>query len=348
MVFVPEFLPKFSMSLDYYNIRIKDVIGTALPGDLINACFGTITAASASDPDCLVIRRNPITGGLDGDPATTQGLFGVTTNLGELFTDGFDLIANYRTSVGFGDLALSFVGNYTRNSEFNANVASEDSFFRECAGHYSVNCSFTGSIQPKLQFSQRTTLTMGKVDLSLLWRWIDKMEFEPRQLADDLAAAIAAGTIPRPAAPTRKAKTQRMHGRSGIPHNPCGALLRPDGAVQRDRQYDLHLHRPEPAGQPAEGGRQHDRFDHVQQRQRLSVDLRRSGTPLRGQCQAVNFRASPSKARSERSGRAEMPASFLFNRPMMRAESTGNIAMRFVDIFDVASPAGWKVCRPPS
>ena len=37
---------------------------------------------------------------------------------------------------------------------------------------YSVNCSFTGSIQPKLQFSQRTTLTMGKVDLSLLWRWI--------------------------------------------------------------------------------------------------------------------------------------------------------------------------------
>jgi outer membrane receptor protein involved in Fe transport len=43
VVFVPEFLPKFSMSIDYYNIRIKDVIGSALPATLINACFGIIT-----------------------------------------------------------------------------------------------------------------------------------------------------------------------------------------------------------------------------------------------------------------------------------------------------------------
>ncbi|MDP9422159.1 MAG: TonB-dependent receptor [Pseudomonadota bacterium] len=199
VVFVPEFLPKFSMSVDYYNIRIKDVIGSALPGDAINACFGNVSAASASDPDCLIIRRNPLTGGLDGDPATTPGLFLATTNLGELFTDGVDLIANYKTSVGFADLALSFVGNWTRNSEFNANVSSEDSFFRECAGYYSVNCSFTGSIQPKLQFSQRSTLTFGKVDLSLLWRWIDGVKFEPRQLQADLDFALEnPGTCPDP------------------------------------------------------------------------------------------------------------------------------------------------------
>jgi iron complex outermembrane receptor protein len=193
VVFVPEFLPKFSMSVDYYNIRIKDVIGAATPGDLINACFGNLSAASVTNPDCLVIQRNPLTGGLDGDPATTPGLFGPTTNLGELFTDGVDLIANYKTDVGFGSLALSFVGNWTRSSEFNSNVDNPDSFFRECVGRYSVNCSFTGSIQPKLQFSQRSTLSMGKVDLSLLWRWIDAVEYEPRQFADDLAAAEEAG-----------------------------------------------------------------------------------------------------------------------------------------------------------
>ncbi|HET9398231.1 MAG TPA: TonB-dependent receptor, partial [Sphingomicrobium sp.] len=201
VVFVPDFLPKFSMSVDYYNIRVKDVIGAPLPGDLINACFGNITAASATDPACTVIRRNPLTGGLDGDPAITPGLFGPLTNLGELFTDGVDLIANYKTSVGFGDLALSFVGNWTRNSEFNANAADPDSFFRECAGYYSPNCSFSGSIQPKLQFSQRSTLSVGKLDLSLLWRWIDGVKFEPRQLADDLAAAIAAGTNPNTGCP---------------------------------------------------------------------------------------------------------------------------------------------------
>jgi outer membrane receptor protein involved in Fe transport len=196
MVFVPDFLPRFSVSLDYYNIRVKDVIGEALPGDLINACFGDLGPDSVNDPDCLVIERNPNTGGLDGDPAIAPGLYAPTTNLGELFTDGMDLIANYRTSVGFGDLALSFVGNWTRNSEFNANVFADDSFFRECVGYYSVNCSFTGSIQPKFQFSQRTTLSVGKVDFSLLWRWLDGMKFEPQQLEDDRSAADAANRGP--------------------------------------------------------------------------------------------------------------------------------------------------------
>ncbi|MCL6699000.1 TonB-dependent receptor [Sphingomonas sp. NSE70-1] len=192
VVYQPEFLPRFSVSVDYYNIRVTDVIANKLPGDAIGACFDNLDASSVNNPDCLIIRRNPITGGLDGDPATTPGLFLQLDNRGELFTDGVDLIANYRTDVGFGDLALSFVGNWTNNSEFNANVENPNGFFRECAGHYSVNCSFTGSIQPKLQFSQRTTLTMGKVDLSLLWRWIDKVTLEPQQIEDDALAADAA------------------------------------------------------------------------------------------------------------------------------------------------------------
>jgi outer membrane receptor protein involved in Fe transport len=191
-VFQPEFLPRFSVSLDYYNIRVKDLIGAPLPGDLISACFGDLGPASVTDPDCLVIQRNPATGGLDGDPATTPGLFGQTNNRGELFTDGVDLIANYKTDVGFGDLSWSFTGNWTNHSQFNSNAADPDSLNRECAGHYSVNCSFTGSIQPKLQFTQRTTLSIGKVDLSLLWRWVDKVTFEPQQLEDDALAADAA------------------------------------------------------------------------------------------------------------------------------------------------------------
>ncbi len=183
-VWQPEFAPRFSMSLDYYNIKVTDVLGTPLPGDIIDACFGNVTAASASDPACTVIRRNPITGGLDGDPAITGGLFGLTNNLGRLFTDGVDLIMNYNTDVGFADLALSFVGNWTRSSKYQADVAA-GSLNRECVGYYSVNCSFTGSIQPELQFSQRTTLAFDDFDLSLLWRWIDAVEFEPEQIIAD-------------------------------------------------------------------------------------------------------------------------------------------------------------------
>ncbi|KTE21030.1 TonB-dependent receptor [Sphingopyxis sp. H050] len=201
LVWQPDFLPRFNMSVDYYNIKVTDVLGTPLPGDIINACFGAVTASSATDPACTAIRRNPITGGLDGDPATTPGLFGTTNNLGKLFTDGVDLIMNYNTDLGFASLDWSFVGNWTHSSKFNSNAADPASLNRECVGYYSVNCSFTGSIQPEFQFSQRFTFGFDKVDLSLLWRWQDAVSFEPQQLADDIAAAVAAGTNPATGCP---------------------------------------------------------------------------------------------------------------------------------------------------
>lgn len=184
-VFQPDFAPGFSISVDYYNIKITDVIGNALPGDVIAGCFANVTAASAGSAECALIDRNPITGGLDGDPSLSTGLFLATNNLGRLFTDGVDLIANYRTDVGFADLAFAFVGNWTHSSKFNANAASATSLNRECVGYYSVNCSFTGSIQPEFSTSLRTTLSFETVDLSLLWRYIDGVEFEPAQIIAD-------------------------------------------------------------------------------------------------------------------------------------------------------------------
>ena len=184
-VFQPDFIPGFNMSLDYYNIKIEDVIGTALPGDIIAACFGNITAASATSPDCTSFQRNPITGGLDGDPAITGGLFGPTNNLGRLKTNGFDLLANWKGDIGFADLSLAFVGNWTRSSKYKANAASATSLDRECVGYYSVNCSFTGSIQPEFSTSTRATFGFEDVDLSFLWRWIDAVQFEPQQIIDD-------------------------------------------------------------------------------------------------------------------------------------------------------------------
>jgi outer membrane receptor protein involved in Fe transport len=201
VVWQPDFLPRFNLSLDYYNIKINDVLGTPLPGDIINACFDGLDASSATDPACTSIRRNPLTGGLDGDPATTGGLFGTTNNQGRLFTDGVDLLMNYNADLGFASLDWSFVGNWTRSSKFKANAADPAGLNRECVGYYSVNCSFTGSIQPELQFSNRFTLGLDKVDVSLLWRWIDGVSFEPAQLQDDIDAAVAAGTNPATGCP---------------------------------------------------------------------------------------------------------------------------------------------------
>lgn len=184
LVAAPDFLPGFSATIDYYNIKITDAITSPTPGDAMNACFDTISAASATDPNCLAIRRNPGTGSFDGDAA---GLFLPLSNLGKLTTDGIDLTLNYSTrfSEDFG-LSLGFQGNWTNSSKFQATPTSLD---RECVGFYSVNCA---SIQPEFSFSQRTTLTWKDLDFSLNWRFIDQVTFEPQQLADDLAAAIEA------------------------------------------------------------------------------------------------------------------------------------------------------------
>jgi len=187
----PSFLPGFNATIDYYDIKIKDSIGFPTPGDLIAACFGNITAASATDPACTGIRRNAVSGGLSGEPAEVPGLLGVTTNLGRLETAGVDVTANYRRSLGTilnspARINVSFNGNYTKEIIFQSSPTSDP---RDCIGQYSVNCF---PLQPKYSFNVRPTLSLGKVDFSVLWRWIDKMRYEGVQNEVDRVAADAA------------------------------------------------------------------------------------------------------------------------------------------------------------
>ncbi|NML10435.1 TonB-dependent receptor [Sphingobium sp. AR-3-1] len=186
-VFQPDFIPGFSATVDYYNIKVTGAITTPTPGDAISACFDNLSAASASDPACTIIRRNPASGNLFGESTTTGGLFLGLSNLGTLKTDGVDLTLNYDRDIGFAKLSLSLNGNWTGSSKFQA---SPSSLNRECTGFYSVNCA---SIQPEWQFSQRSTLAFKDFDVSLLWRYIDGVSYEPAAYDDDLAAAVGAG-----------------------------------------------------------------------------------------------------------------------------------------------------------
>ena len=173
-VFTPNFLPGFSGSIDYYNIRVKDAITFPTPDDAVNACFGAGNL-SVTNPACLAIRRNPLDGGLSGLAETTPGLPLTLSNLGRIKTDGIDLVLNYTQTFGDVRLGLGFNGNWTNRQQFQATPTSIN---RECVGLYSANCGLSGSIQPEFSFNQRTTLSFGDADLSLLWRYIDSVEYE--------------------------------------------------------------------------------------------------------------------------------------------------------------------------
>lgn len=168
----PAALDGFSMTIDYYNIKVSGAVSSPSSGDAIDACFGAGNL-SVTNPACLSIRRNPQTGGLDGEPSSTPGLFLASSNLGRLKTDGIDMSINYRRDIGFANLSMALNGNWTNSSTFQATPSSLN---RDCTGYISTNC---GSLQPKLQWSLRTTLGFEKIDVSLLWRHIDSFVQEP-------------------------------------------------------------------------------------------------------------------------------------------------------------------------
>ena len=182
-VFQPSFVPGLSITADYYHILVSNAITAPTSGDVINACFGNITAASAASPACTSITRNTLTGSLNGSPGAPNGLPVPLSNQGKLLTDGVDLTVNYRRDIGFGVLNLGFDGNWTHRSLFQSTPNTRP---RECVGHYSPNCgsgsiisgSAPGSLQPEFSWSQRSSLTIGDFDLSLLWRHISKESVE--------------------------------------------------------------------------------------------------------------------------------------------------------------------------
>lgn len=173
----PRYVQGLSIGVDYYSIAVSGAITTPSSGNIISGCFtGNYTPASVNNPNCALIRRNPVSGQLDGDPATTPGLLTALTNSGRIFTNGLDFTANYRRNIGPVKLTLDFVGNYTFHNKFLAQPgASIDNPNRDCVGFYSANCA---SIQPQFQWNQRTTFNFENLDLSVLWRHIDSNNYE--------------------------------------------------------------------------------------------------------------------------------------------------------------------------
>jgi outer membrane receptor protein involved in Fe transport len=182
-VFTPTFVPGLSVTIDYFDVKVNGAITSPTPADVISACFGSITAASATSAACTTIRRNPTTGRLSGPTGTVLGLPTPLSNLGRIETSGVDLSVGYSTDVGFAKLNVNFNGTYTIKNKFKATPSAIN---RECVGQYSVNC---GSIQPEWQHNMRAGLDFGTFNASILWRYIAGVDYE-RILAPRFSGAI--------------------------------------------------------------------------------------------------------------------------------------------------------------
>ncbi|MBC2776046.1 TonB-dependent receptor plug domain-containing protein [Parasphingopyxis marina] len=177
VIVTPRQVPGLALTIDYYDIIVNDAITTRTPGDVLNPCYGPNGDGNGSDPTvCSLIIRNPLNGTLNGG-GDTPGLAPPLTNQGRLHTSGVDFRIAYNLPVSFGSVNFDLNGNWTERAEFRAVPGGIN---RDCIGLYSSNCDFsTGAVQPEWSFNFRTTLSVDDlVDVSLLWRWIDGVEYE--------------------------------------------------------------------------------------------------------------------------------------------------------------------------
>lgn len=168
-VFQPSFFSGFTATIDYYNIKVRDAISSPSQSDIIDGCF----QANSVSASCALIFRNPLTGSLFGDPATTRGPLLQASNLGRIETSGVDFSASYKYDFDTFGLRFAFNGNYTDRSRFQATPASIN---RECVRFYSVSCD---PVLPKWTWNVRTTADFDQISASLLWRHIGSTEVEP-------------------------------------------------------------------------------------------------------------------------------------------------------------------------
>ncbi|MEO1170398.1 MAG: TonB-dependent receptor, partial [Pseudomonadota bacterium] len=173
LVATPPQIPGLVLSIDYFDIKVEGAITQPTPGDILTPCFGPNNDGAGTDPAaCALIGRNPVNGSLNGG-GDTLGLILQLSNLGTLETSGIDLRVNYTLPVSFGAINWDFNGTWTDELLFQATPTSIN---RECVGLFSGNCE---PITPEFAFNFRTTVSIDDlVDVSLLWRWIDGVEYE--------------------------------------------------------------------------------------------------------------------------------------------------------------------------
>lgn len=175
LVWTPTFLTALRapvVSVDYYDIEVKDYIGAFSAQETLDGCY-----IAGIQQFCQRIVR------VDGDIASPgSGVQRFTTNLNYIRAEGVEAAVNFGLDLDtlglserWGSLAVSWTGNYyLTNESRSSNTVPEI----DCLGFFGNAC---GNPTHKFRFVQRTTWTMGDLQVSYLWRHLNKVEIEPVQ-----------------------------------------------------------------------------------------------------------------------------------------------------------------------
>jgi outer membrane receptor protein involved in Fe transport len=170
-------LPGFALTVDYWNIRVKDAIQGYGADAILAACNAGATATFTPEV-CDLVHRNA-----GGSIWLTPDGYVVDTpnNNGKTMTDGIDVNGSYSRRLGeFGNLSANFNGTYLLHYKVDNGLTPE----YDCAGLYGPLCSGGGTLasaspMPTWRHKLRTTLNMKNgIGVSLQWRMVGKVKAE--------------------------------------------------------------------------------------------------------------------------------------------------------------------------
>lgn len=181
-VFTPGFIEGLNVTVDYFDIKVEDVISIYGADYIINTCL-------ASGRLCDFVHRAPTTGGA-ADGTLWIGPSGYivdgTYNLGELRTKGVDLSADYRLELGeMGRLSFGLIGTYTDSFETTPEKGVQS---YDCAGLYGTVCLVP---IPEWRHTMRATWTFrDNLDVTLSWRHIGAVDLDRTSSNPALAGEV--------------------------------------------------------------------------------------------------------------------------------------------------------------
>ena len=174
-VIQPRFLPRFALTVDFFDIEIRDTISLLGSNQIFDQCIETGEL-------CDQIQRNA-----QGSLWTTQDGFvrGTETNAGAISARGVDFTASYSHDIGsLGSLGFSFVGTWL--DELSIDPVGPVDY--DCAGFFGNSCGLPAH---EWRAKTRVTLTLPQgLGLSAQWRYFSSVESDRLSSDPDLSGTV--------------------------------------------------------------------------------------------------------------------------------------------------------------
>src|SRR5436190_1588858 len=181
-VFQPTFLPRFALSVDWFDIQVDSFIQGVGADTILATCAATL------DPTfCGLVHRDQF-GSLW---RTSNGyVSGLSINIGEKKTRGSDIQASYSMEIseGWGGLGFNFVGTWLDRLITDNGVSTP----YDCTGYFGTQCG-TPSPEWRHQFRVTWNLPDG-IGLSARWRYFSGVDLDLLSPNDSLN--FAGGATP--------------------------------------------------------------------------------------------------------------------------------------------------------